>query len=58
MLFAVAYGDESVRAFFTRQVYDTVRISELIIYALMFGVYIFRAPTVLPALLPTISSLL
>ena len=42
ILFAVAYGDESVRAFFTRRVYDTVRISGLIIYALMFGVYIFQ----------------
>lgn len=41
ILFAVALGDKAVRRFFTNRVFDTVRVSGLLIYAGMFGVYIF-----------------
>lgn len=42
ILFAVAYGEKAVSRFFTRRVFDFVRITGLAIYALMFGVYIFQ----------------
>lgn len=42
ILFAVAYGEKDVSRFFTRRVFDFVRIAGLAIYALMFGVYIFQ----------------
>lgn len=42
ILFAVAYGSKSVGRFFTRKVFDLVRISGLMIYAVMFGVYIYQ----------------
>ncbi len=41
ILFALAFGSEAVQRFFTRRVFNLVRISGLMIYALMFGVYIF-----------------
>lgn len=42
ILWAVAFGAEAVRRFFTRRVFDLVRITGLMIYACMFGVYIFQ----------------
>ena len=42
ILFAVAFGSDAVRRFFTERVFNTVRITGLMIYALMFGVYIYQ----------------
>jgi len=42
ILFAVAFGADSVRRFFTAKVFNTVRITGLMIYASMFGVYIYQ----------------
>ena len=41
ILFALAFGGKAVQRFFTRRVFNLVRITGLMIYALMFGVYIF-----------------
>jgi len=41
ILFAVAYGSEATGRFFTKRVYNLVRISGLMIYAGLFGLYIF-----------------
>ena len=41
ILFAAAFGRERVRRFFTRHVFDAVRISGLMLYAVMFGLYVF-----------------
>ena len=42
ILFAVAFGAEAVQRFFTERVFNTVRITGLLIYASMFGVYIYQ----------------
>ena len=42
ILFAVTYGAKSVSRFFTKTVFNIVRISGLMIYAVMFGVYIYQ----------------
>ena len=42
ILFAVAFGADSVRKFFTAKVFNAVRITGLMVYALMFGVYIYQ----------------
>lgn len=42
ILFAVAYGAKSVSRFFTETVFNIVRISGLMIYAVMFGIYIYQ----------------
>ena len=42
ILFAVSFGAEAVQRFFTEKVFNAVRISGLMIYALMFGVYIYQ----------------
>lgn len=42
ILFAVAFGSDAVRRFFTARVFNTVRITGLLIYASMFGVYIYQ----------------
>jgi len=42
ILFAVAYGAKSVGRFFTKTVFNIVRIAGLMIYAVMFGVYIYQ----------------
>ena len=42
ILFALAFGARAVRRFFTRRVFNLVRITGLMIYAVMFGVYIFQ----------------
>ncbi len=42
ILFAVAFGPAAVHRFFTRGVFNLVRITGLLIYALMFGVYIYQ----------------
>lgn len=42
ILFAVAFGAEAVQRFFTARVFNTVRITGLLIYACMFGVYIYQ----------------
>jgi len=41
ILFTVAYGSEATGRFFTKRVYNLVRISGLMIYACLFGLYIF-----------------
>ena len=41
ILFAVAFGGKSVRRFFTQRVFDAVRISGLLLYALLFGAYVY-----------------
>ena len=42
ILFAVAFGAEAVQRFFTERVFNTVRITGLMLYAVMFGVYIYQ----------------
>ena len=42
ILFATAFGADAVRRFFTKRVFNLVRISGLMIYACMFGVYIYQ----------------
>lgn len=42
ILFSVAFGADSVRRFFTRRVFHLVRITGLLLYAGMFGVYIWQ----------------
>ena len=42
ILFAVAFGAEAVGRFFTARVFNAVRITGLMLYAAMFGVYIFQ----------------
>ena len=42
ILFATAFGEEAVHRFFTKRVFNIVRITGLMIYASMFGVYIFQ----------------
>ena len=42
ILFAVAFGAETVQRFFTRTVFNIVRITGLMIYAVMFAVYIYQ----------------
>ncbi len=41
IIFALAFGERSVSRFFTRRVFNLVRITGLMVYALMFGCYIF-----------------
>ena len=41
ILFAVAFGRERMRRFFTQRVFDAVRISGLLLYAVLFGVYVY-----------------
>ena len=41
ILFALAFGEKAVSRFFTRRVFNLVRITGLMVYALMFGCYIF-----------------
>ena len=42
ILFAVAFGAEAVGRFFPARVFNAVRITGLMLYAAMFGVYIFQ----------------
>ncbi len=42
ILFAVAFGSDAVGSFFNARVFNTVRITGLMIYASMFGVYIYQ----------------
>ena len=41
ILFAVAFGSAAVRRFFTKRVFNLVRITGLMLYAVLFGVYIY-----------------
>lgn len=41
IIFTLAFGEKTVRAFFTRRVFNLVRITGLMVYALMFGCYIY-----------------
>ena len=41
ILFAVAFGSAAVRRFFTGKVFNLVRIAGLMLYAVMFGIYIY-----------------
>ena len=42
ILFATAAGKEAVHRFFTERTFNVIRISGLMIYACMFGIYIFQ----------------
>ena len=42
ILFALTYGAKSVSRFFTKTVFNIIRITGLMIYAVMFGVYIYQ----------------
>jgi multicomponent Na+:H+ antiporter subunit B len=42
ILFAVTYGSKATSRFFTKTVFNIIRISGLMIYAIMFGVYIYQ----------------
>lgn len=42
ILFAVTYGSKATGRFFTKKVFNIIRISGLMIYAIMFGVYIYQ----------------
>ena len=42
ILCSVAFGAETTGRFFTRRVFDLVRITGLLLYALLFGVYIYQ----------------
>ena len=42
ILFAVSFGADTVRRFFTAKVFNAVRITGLMVYAVMFGVYIYQ----------------
>ncbi len=42
ILFSVSFGADAVRRFFTSKVFNIVRISGLMIYACMFGIYIYQ----------------
>lgn len=42
ILFAVTYGSKATGRFFTKRVFNIIRISGLMIYAIMFGVYIYQ----------------
>ena len=41
ILFSAAYGAERSGKVFTRRLYDAVRLSGLVLYALLYGMYIF-----------------
>lgn len=41
IIYALAFGDKAAGRFFTKRVYNLVRITGLMVYALMFGCYIF-----------------
>ena len=41
IVYALAFGEGAVSRFFTRRIYNLVRITGLMVYALMFGCYIF-----------------
>lgn len=41
IIYALAFGDRAAGRFFTKRVYSLVRITGLMVYALMFGCYIF-----------------
>ena len=42
ILFAVSYGSKATGRFFTKTVFNIIRITGLMIYAVMFGVYIYQ----------------
>ena len=42
ILFAVTYGSKATSRFFTKTVFNIIRISGLMVYAIMFGVYIYQ----------------
>lgn len=42
ILFAVTYGSAATGRFFTKGVFNIIRISGLMVYAIMFGVYIYQ----------------
>lgn len=41
IVYALAFGDGAVSRFFTKRVFNLVRITGLMVYALLFGCYIF-----------------
>ena len=42
ILYAVSYGSKATSRFFTKTVFNIIRISGLMVYAVMFGVYIYQ----------------
>ena len=42
ILMSVAFGSDTVRKFFTMRVFNVVRITGLMIYAVLFGLYIYQ----------------
>lgn len=42
ILCSIAFGQKSIHRFFTERVFNVVRVSGLMIYAIMFGVYIYQ----------------
>ena len=42
ILYAVTYGSKATSRFFTKRVFNIIRISGLMVYAIMFGVYIYQ----------------
>ena len=41
ILYASAFGQDAIRRFFNEKVYNTVRVIGLMLYAVLFGYYIF-----------------
>lgn len=41
ILYAAAFGQDAIRRFFNEKVYNTVRVIGLMLYAVLFGYYIF-----------------
>ena len=42
IVYAMTYGAEATGRFFTKSVFNIIRISGLMVYAIMFGVYIYQ----------------
>lgn len=42
IVFAMTYGSKATGRFFTKSVFNIIRISGLMVYAVMFGVYIYQ----------------
>lgn len=52
ILYSSAFGAEKLRRFFPRRVYDAVRVSGLMLYAILFAYYIFTGANGLPNHIP------
>lgn len=52
VLYAAVYGSENIRRFFSGRVYNAARVGGLMLYAVLFGYYIFTGANGLPNHLP------